>query len=130
MTDYASTIPVLASLNIADSVQFYTNVLGFNVGYQDDNYLIMQRDRMELHFWLTNNRNYPENTSCYLRGGQVVELYAEYSGKNFGLGRLSDFSVRPWNMKEFYVHDVHGNLLRFGCAPEEIGAISQQAQNL
>jgi len=23
--------------------------------------------------------------------------------------------VRPWNMKEFYIHDPHGNLLKFGC---------------
>ncbi|RUU94710.1 VOC family protein, partial [Mesorhizobium sp. M6A.T.Cr.TU.017.01.1.1] len=30
------------------------------------------------------------------------------------------FTVRPWNMKEFYVWDPHGNLLRFGCAPEEV----------
>ncbi len=30
--------------------------------------------------------------------------------------RLSEFSVQPWNMKEFYIHDPHGNLLRFGCA--------------
>ncbi|TIM43459.1 MAG: VOC family protein, partial [Mesorhizobium sp.] len=33
---------------------------------------------------------------------------------------LSPFTVRPWNMKEFYVWDPHGNLLRFGCAPEEV----------
>ncbi|MGB1258383.1 MAG: hypothetical protein ACPG51_21085 [Thiolinea sp.] len=120
MGDYASAIPVLASLNIAESAKFYTGVLGFNVGYQDDNYLIVQRDRMEIHFWLTDDCRYPENTSCYIRGGQVVELYAEYSDRNFGQGRLSDFSVRPWNMKEFYVHDVHGNLVKFGCAPEEV----------
>lgn len=120
MTDYATTIPVLASLNIAASAQFYNDILGFRIGYQDDNYLIVQRDRMEIHFWLTDDKRYPENTSCYIRGGQVVALYAEYRAKNFGTGRLSAFSVRPWNMQEFYVHDPHGNLLRFGCAPEEI----------
>ncbi len=120
MIDYANTIPVLASLNITDSAQFYSDVLGFSVGYQDDNYLIMQRDRMEIHFWLADDTRYPENTSCYIRGGQIVQLYAEYRDKDFGQGKLSDFHVRPWNMQEFYVHDLHGNLLRFGCAPEEI----------
>jgi hypothetical protein len=24
------------------------------------------------------------------------------------------FEVKPWNMKEFYVHDPHRNLPRFG----------------
>ena len=28
---------------------------------------------------------------------------------------LSPFLVRPWKMKEFYIHDPHGNLLKFGC---------------
>jgi hypothetical protein len=32
---------------------------------------------------------------------------------------LSDFTVRPWNMKEFHVCDPHGNLMKFGMAPEE-----------
>jgi hypothetical protein len=26
--------------------------------------------------------------------------------------------VRPWNMEEFYIHDPHGNLLRFGRIPQ------------
>jgi hypothetical protein len=28
---------------------------------------------------------------------------------------LSPFLVRPWNMKEFSIHDPHGNLLKLGC---------------
>ena len=74
---------------------------------------------MEIHFWLTDRREFAENTSCYIRGGQVASLYDEYRVK--GVERLSDFAVRPWNMKEFYIRDPHGNLLRFGGAPEELG---------
>ena len=116
--DPARSIPVLASLDIAESREFYTNKLGFAVIYEDTNYLIVRRDEMEFHFWRTADRIHPENTSSYIRGGQVVALYEEY--KKRGIPRLSSFEVRPWDMKEFYIHDPHGNLLKFGCAPQEI----------
>ena len=115
--DPARCIPILASLDIGESRDFYVERLGFAEHYRDANYLIVKRDEMELHFWRTDNRAFPENTSCYIRGGQVPVLFAEF--KSRGVEKLSDFTVRPWNMKEFYVHDPHGNLLRFGCIPEE-----------
>jgi catechol 2,3-dioxygenase-like lactoylglutathione lyase family enzyme len=119
--DPARCIPILASLDIAATRDFYVEKLGFADTYRDDNYLIVRRDEMELHFWRTDNPAFPQNTSCYIRGGQVAALYAEF--KSRGVEKLSDFAVRPWDMKEFYIHDPHGNLLRFGCAPEEADAL-------
>jgi catechol 2,3-dioxygenase-like lactoylglutathione lyase family enzyme len=117
MIDLAQTIPVLASLDIAETAAFYVGKLGFAEHYRDGDYLIVRRDRMEIHFWRTDDRSFPENTSCYIRGGQVSALHKEFRAS--GVPRLSPFEVRPWNMKEFYIHDPHGNLLRFGMAPEE-----------
>ena len=124
MTDHARAIPVLASLDLAQSRAFYTEKLGFKAEQYGD-YLIVRRDAMEIHFWLAPDRIHPEHTSCYIRGGQVPALYEEFSRAGIGENvidgeRISDFQVRPWNMKEFYVWDPHGNLLKFGCAPEEI----------
>ncbi|WP_439817469.1 bleomycin resistance protein [Zavarzinia sp. CC-PAN008] len=117
MTDTARAIPILASLNIRESRDFYVGRLGFALVYEDAAYLIVRRDEMELHFWLTDDRRFPENTGCYIRGGQVADLYAEFSAR--GVERLSKFELRPWDMKEFTLHDPHGNLLRFGLAPGE-----------
>ena len=111
--DPARCIPILASLDIAESAAFYGAQLGFEVTYQEVDYLIVKRDDMELHFWKTADRQFPENTSCYIRGGQVGALHVEFTAR--GVPRVSPFEVRPWNMKEFYVHDPHGNLLKFGC---------------
>jgi len=115
--DKARCIPILASLDIAESRAFYADWLGFR-GEAFDDYLLVRRDAMEIHFWLARDRIHPEHTACYIRGGQVPALYAEFRAR--GVPRLSDFAVRPWNMKEFIIHDPHGNLLRFGCAPEEV----------
>jgi catechol 2,3-dioxygenase-like lactoylglutathione lyase family enzyme len=112
--DPARGIPVLASLDIPETRDFYVWQLGFSVGYEEPHYLIVRRDDIELHFWKTDQRQFPENSSCYIRGGQVPALFQEFAQNR--VPRLSPFEVRPWNMKEFYIHDPHGNLLKFGCA--------------
>lgn len=120
MRDFARTIPVLPSPEIAVSAAFYGERLGFAIIYRDSDYLIVRRDEMELHFWRTPETDLPEKSSCYIRGGQIAALHAEFHAA--GLPRLSSFEIRPWNMAEFYLHDPHGNLLRFGMAPEELPA--------
>lgn len=111
--DRAVAIPVLASLDLGETLTFYRDWLGF-AGEVFGDYAIVRRERMEIHFWLTDDRRFPENTSCYIRGGEIPALHAEFQAR--GVPRLSDFALRPWNMHEFHIHDPHGNLLRFGCA--------------
>jgi catechol 2,3-dioxygenase-like lactoylglutathione lyase family enzyme len=117
-TDHAKCIPILASLNMDETRDFYKRLLGFEENYYEEHhYLIVKRDDMELHFWKTDNKNLPENTSCYIRGGQIGSLFEEFKKKS--VPGLSEFLVRPWHMREFYITDPHGNLLKFGCVPEE-----------
>lgn len=119
----ARCIPILASLDIRESEAFYTGHLGFSSRvYEEEEYLIVIRDGMEIHFWKTTNRAFPENTSCYIEGTQVADLWTEYSAKGVP-GLSADFAVRGWGMAEFYVHDVHGNLLKFGVSADEIGMV-------
>lgn len=116
--DRIEVLPVLPSLNIGETLSFYRGGLGFEtIVYQDKDYLILRRDEMELHFWLTDDRSLCERTSVYLRGGGIGALHAEYKAR--GVEKLSDMTVRPWNMEEFYIHDPHGNLLRFGRIPQQ-----------
>lgn len=115
--DVIDVLPVLPSLSIAETRDFYRDKLGFNeIVHEADDYLIVRRvfagRRMELHFWLTDDRRLPELSSVYLRGGGIVALHAEYSTRD--LPDLSPLQIRPWGMQEFYIRDPHGNLLRFG----------------
>lgn len=112
--DPARGIPILASLDISETRDFYVWQLGFSVRYEEPHYLIVGRDDIELHFWKTDQRQFPENTSCYIRGSQVQALFEEYVQKR--VPRLSSFEVQPWSMKEFHIRDPHGNLPKFGCA--------------
>lgn len=113
-------IPVLASLDIERTKRFYIDVIGCSeVVYETREYLIVRRPEIELHFWLSPDKIHPENTSCYIRGGGIVALFAEFTARK--VPGLSAFTVRPWNMKEFTIHDIDGNLLRFGCEPDFTG---------
>lgn len=111
-------LPILPSLDLAETHAFYGGQLGFDqTVYADDAYLIVRRDPIELHFWKTDDRSLCERTAVYIRGGAVDALHAEFAAR--GVQRLSAFTVRPWDMKEFTIHDPHGNLLRFGRIPLE-----------
>ena len=116
--DRIEVLPVLPSLDIEETQDFYTRLLGFSeVVYRADDYLIVRRCAgMELHFWRTDDRTLCERTSVYLRGGGIGDLHREFSEK--GVPALSPMAVRAWDMEEFYVHDPHGNLLRFGRIPK------------
>ena len=105
-----ATVPVLASLNLAETLQFYTRHLGFAPLLEMDNYLILQRDGCELHFWPCNERHIAENTSCYVRANTAV-LYADFAARGL---QVAPPVTQPWGMKEMVVIDPHGNLLKFG----------------
>jgi catechol 2,3-dioxygenase-like lactoylglutathione lyase family enzyme len=110
MAGIQSTVPVLASLDIAQSLAFYTQRLGFACELQTPGYLIVARDGCELHFWLCTERHIAENTSCYVRG-DTAALHADFVQRGLP---LNPPVVQPWGMKELYVTDPHGNLLKFG----------------
>lgn len=115
--DRVEVLPVLPSLSLAESRDFYREKLGFTeIVYEGADYLIVRRDflghRMEIHFWLADDRRLCESSGLYIRGGGIDALHAEFSGRD--LPKLSPMSVRPWGMEEFYVWDPHGNLLKFG----------------
>jgi catechol 2,3-dioxygenase-like lactoylglutathione lyase family enzyme len=119
--DRVEVLPILPSLSIAETRDFYRDRLGFDqVGFESEDYLILWRlfagSRMELHFWLTDDRSLCERTAVYIRGGGIDRLHAEFTARK--VEKLTPLTVRPWNMEEFYVWDLHGNLLKFGRIPQ------------
>jgi len=106
-------IPVLASLDIDATQRFYKEKLGFEPASRYPDYGICRRDGIEIHFWLTDDRRFPENTSCRVDVTGVDALYAEM--KDAGVvhpnGPLTD---QPWGMREFAILDGDGNLIKFG----------------
>ena len=110
MTLLSASIPVLASLDLDETAAFYDERLGFTLRLRTDDYLIVARDDCEIHFWHCNERHIAENTSCYLRG-DTAGLHADFTRRGLTLPLPAE---QPWGMRELYVIDPHGNLLKFG----------------
>lgn len=106
-----STVPMLASLSLNETVDFYVNQLGFTALAVLHDYAIVGRDGAEIHFYGCQDRHIAENTACYVRTACTQALYEEFKGRGVS---LEPPALKPWGMKELYVIDPHGNLLKFG----------------
>lgn len=106
--------PVLASLNISKTIQFYQNKLGFTeVGWKDRHYAIVHRDNISIHFWKCDNKIHPENTSCYIRVKGIDTLYQEFKKQDV-IHPNGPLINQPWGMREFAILDFDGNMIKFG----------------
>ena len=93
-------IPVLASLEIATSLDFF-HKLGFEThDFGDNTYGIAIREHVEIHFWLCTDRHVAENTSCYVRVNVIPALHADFA-RRFDVGEVVE---TPWGMDELYIY--------------------------
>jgi hypothetical protein len=108
-----SAIPVLASLNEVDTVEFYTGKMGFTFHRSWDGYLIFSRDVVNIHHWPTTDPEIPKNTGCYIYVTEVDALYEEYKRHNI-IHPNGHLKAMPWKMKQFSILDNNGNIIHFG----------------
>ncbi len=107
MAGIHATVPVLASLDLAASQQFYTELLGFDCLHASADYLMLRRDGCELHLWHCTERHIAENTSCYVRG-DTAALHADFAQRGL---LVEPPQLRDWGMREFYVTGPPGSPL-------------------
>lgn len=112
-TQLERAVPVLASLDIEATQQFYADKLGFTAVARYPDYGIVERDNVQIHFWLTEDADIPKATSCRVDVDGVDQLYEEMnaSGVVHPNGPLTD---QPWGLREFAVLDGDGNMIKFG----------------
>ncbi len=109
-------IPVLASLEIATSLDFF-HTLGFEThDFGDHNYGIAIREHIEIHFWLCTDRHVAENTSCYVRVNDIHALHADFA-RRIDVGEVVE---TPWGMDELHVFDPSGCLVKFGQTTDRL----------
>lgn len=115
-------IPVLPMRDRAETIAFY-QALGFENVSSHDTYAILCRGSIEIHFTLfpeiVPTESYAE---CYLRVTNVDELFQEFGQplpSRHGIPRIGQLEDQPWGMREFYIVDPSGNLLKIGQVSDE-----------
>ena len=105
-------IPVLPTTDLAASARFYGDVLGFTVVATYDEYLVVARDDIQIHFWLTDNIALAEDTACRIDVVGIESLYREMDAADV-VHPAGHLKTQPWGVSEFHVIDNAGNALRF-----------------
>jgi catechol 2,3-dioxygenase-like lactoylglutathione lyase family enzyme len=111
--------PILPSRDLSATAAFYER-LGFEqTGRWDDEYLIVMRGEVGLHFVCDPGVDpYSTASACYLYVEDADALHAEYSELDLpgeGIPRLHGAPVETdYGLREFALVDPDGNLLRIG----------------
>jgi catechol 2,3-dioxygenase-like lactoylglutathione lyase family enzyme len=114
-----SICPILPSCDL-DATRAFWGRLGFqDAGEDHDDYLILARDGVELHFFLWPAHD-PDQcyAGAYLRVSDPATLDAEWGASDLptsGIPRLIRVEDKPWGMRELAVIDPDGNLIRVGA---------------
>jgi hypothetical protein len=108
-------IPRLPMISLEETKNFYMEMLDFKVvSLFKDEYLVIQKDEVEIHFFRMSDLNKVSNYGmCYIRVSNIDLLYKDISEKirAASLGKLEE---KSWGQREFSLLDNNGNLLTFG----------------
>lgn len=94
---------------------FYVNQLGFEEIGNYENYLMIKKDKIEIHFFLFKalkpKKNYGQ---VYIRTNNIDEFYQSLLDRNTTIHPNGKLETKPWGQKEFSILDPDTNLLTFG----------------
>jgi catechol 2,3-dioxygenase-like lactoylglutathione lyase family enzyme len=128
MVSFVSTTPALPARDVGRSVEFYSQVLGFDVRHVEDGFAVLQRDAVLLNLWGATDESWHGRSdwdrpvasgaetfiagtaSCRIEVEGVDVLYELCSARGIvhPNGKIND---TWWGTREFGVLDPDGNLI-------------------
>lgn len=109
--------PKLPMRNITLTKEFYLNKLGFTIIGDYGDYLIVGKDKIEIHFFkyaeLDPKLNYGQ---VYIRTNNIAEFYQSLLDTKTAIHPNGHLDIKPWGQNEFALLDPDNNLLTFGQA--------------
>jgi catechol 2,3-dioxygenase-like lactoylglutathione lyase family enzyme len=104
-------MPSLPLSDVRAGVAYYRDVLGFNVNYAQDDIGVMDRDDVTV-LLIARTDKHTGIGSCYVYIRDADGLHAELMAK--GANVQGEPVSHPWGLRDFEVHDLEGNQIRFG----------------
>jgi hypothetical protein len=107
--------PKLPMRNKQITKEYYLNQLGFELFGDFDDYLMIQKDTIQLHFFEFKNLNPNVNYSqVYIRTNDIDTLYQTFLENKVAIHPNGKLATKPWGQREFSLLDPDNNLLTFG----------------
>lgn len=106
--------PKLPMRNKAATKAFYITQLGFSELADYGDYLLVQKDNIEIHFFeykaLDPQTNYGQ---VYIRTNDIDHLYQAVQDNQVSIHPNGTLQTKPWGQTEFSLLDPDNNLLTF-----------------
>ena len=110
-----NVIPKLPMRDKAKTKDFYLNHLNFKEINDYGDYLIIEKDAIEIHFFEFKDLDPKENYGqIYIRTDDIDGFYSLLIKKKVDIHPNGHLQVKPWGQKEFALLDPDNNLLTFG----------------
>ncbi len=107
--------PKLPMRNKNATKDFYLQHLGFIENADYGEYLIIEKDNIEIHFFEFKTLDPKENYGqVYIRTNDIDKWYQSLLDKNISIHPNGPLQIKPWGQKEFSLLDPDNNLLTFG----------------
>lgn len=94
---------------------YYRNQLGFEEIGDHEGYLMVRKDKIEIHFFefkaLDPKENYGQ---VYIRTDNIDNLFQSLLDNKTTIHPNGPLGIKPWGQKEFALLDPDNNLLTFG----------------
>jgi hypothetical protein len=110
-------IPKLPMRNSTLTKAYYIDQLGFSMINDYGDYLLLEKDQVELHFFLHPTLVPEENDGqVYFRITDIQAWYQHLLNKQVVIHPNGQLESKPWKQVEFSLLDPDNNLLTFGEA--------------
>ena len=103
-------LPELPCNDVTAAVDFYRDVLGFRINYQQHDLGVMDRDAITV-LLIARTEQHKGIGSCEVYVADADALYQEFLAK--GARVLGPPVSHPWGLRDFRVIDLEGNRLTF-----------------
>jgi len=107
--------PKLPMRNKSITKEYYLNNLEFKELGDYEDYLIVGKDNIEIHFFKFKELDPKENYGqVYIRTNNVDKLYKELLERNITIHPNAHLETKSWGQREFALLDPDNNLITFG----------------
>jgi uncharacterized glyoxalase superfamily protein PhnB len=108
---------VLAVKNLAVSLAFYRDMLGFSLDFEVPGWAFLSRDRFRVMLGECADAMAAHETGdhsyfAYVTVDDIDALYRELAAK--GVSLVQELADKPWGMREFGVRTPDGHRIMFG----------------